>query len=498
MLANPTIRGMETSLKRFGDFKLGKFDWPAIRELAYSKKGLAALSVVAIWVVFWLSALQDGGGITMAASLLFSGLFLYSAFNASAAPEPAAAVSIPALADLTGAINRLARNSLGREIPGTDRDDEYGSIAQALERLRRGSLEQSRLHKEAENRRDTAEIAQRRRHHEEFERERGASRALEEERKKAESERRRHADEQASAAEQAREQNESMQAGLEMEKQSAIQKLADNFEKRILSVVDNVTQSASEMEEAVDILSDNVDSTGRRVNAVSRVIDEASENVETVASATEQLSASITEISGQVAHATGIANRASEKAEQTNRRIEDLSTAAQKIGEVVQIITAIANQTNLLALNATIEAARAGDAGKGFAVVASEVKTLSKQTAQATEQITAHIDQVQRETIGAVQEISEIATIVTDIREISTAIAAAVEEQSAATSEISQNIQEASERTRQASEKIASVKEIAAKAGESSDQVFNATGEMNRLSDVLRQEVQGFLTGLRE
>src|SRR4029077_222476 len=91
----------------------------------------------------------------------------------------------------------------------------------------------------------------------------------------------------------------------------------------------------------------------------------------------------------------------------------------------------IASQTNLLALNATIEAARAGDAGKGFAVVASEVKSLANQTAKATDETRAQIAAIQSEPNAAVVAIRNISTTILEVNEISSSIAAAVEEQTA-------------------------------------------------------------------
>ncbi len=68
------------------------------------------------------------------------------------------------------------------------------------------------------------------------------------------------------------------------------------------------------------------------------------------------------------------------------QRVESLARTLERVTEMAGLIETIASQTNLLALNATIEAARAGEAGKGFAVVASEVKSLSRETARATEE----------------------------------------------------------------------------------------------------------------
>ena len=188
-----------------------------------------------------------------------------------------------------------------------------------------------------------------------------------------------------------------------------------------------------------------VASTMHEATEAASAASQTSGNVQAVAAGAEELSASVGEISRQVSHAREISARAVEQAGRTNEIVSGLSTAAQRIGDVVQLITNIAAQTNLLALNATIEAARAGEAGKGFAVVATEVKSLASQTAKATEEIGAHIGSVQTSTVGAVAAIDQIGSTIKSLNEISTAIAAAVEEQTAVTSEVSANMRGASQ-----------------------------------------------------
>jgi methyl-accepting chemotaxis protein len=235
-----------------------------------------------------------------------------------------------------------------------------------------------------------------------------------------------------------------------------------------------------------------------RTGEVATASEQATANVETVASATEELSSSIKEISSQVAHSTTISSTAVQAANDTNGTIRELAEAAQRIGELVDLINDIAEQTNLLALNATIEAARAGDAGKGFAVVASEVKNLATQTAKATEDIGGQITAIQGTTGEAVKAIENISTKISEMNEIATTIAAAVEEQGAATGEISRNVQEAATGTNRVNTNIGDVKTASSETGQAAGEVLTSAQELSRQSEILRGEVDKFLNEVRE
>jgi methyl-accepting chemotaxis protein PixJ len=83
---------------------------------------------------------------------------------------------------------------------------------------------------------------------------------------------------------------------------------------------------------------------------------------------------------------------------ETAKKVKRLGESSQKISKVVNLISNFAAQTNLLALNASIEAARAGEEGRGFAVVAEEVRSLARQSAEATGEIEKLVASIQSET----------------------------------------------------------------------------------------------------
>jgi methyl-accepting chemotaxis protein len=84
-----------------------------------------------------------------------------------------------------------------------------------------------------------------------------------------------------------------------------------------------------------------------------------------------------------------------------------LSEQTQQIGAIIATVNDIAAQSNMLALNAAVEAARAGEQGKGFAVVAAEVRNLAEQSKQATAQVKAILEDIQRATNATVMATEE-------------------------------------------------------------------------------------------
>ena len=281
------------------------------------------------------------------------------------------------------------------------------------------------------------------------------------------------------------------------ERASRMEARIAEFESTVRGALDSLAMSANSMQATAQSMSATADQSSALVSAVASAAEETSVNVQTVSSGTEELSSSIAEIGRQVVTSAEIARKAVDEAGTTDATMQGLADNAARISVVVDLIQTIASQTNLLALNATIEAARAGDAGRGFAVVASEVKSLANQTAKATDEIRQQIVNMQTVTNSAVGAIRNISTTITEINEVTGAIAAAVEEQGAATREIARNIQHAAGGTSEVSSNIVGVSNASQEAGAAAGEVLSASDALRREADVLRAEIDAFLSNIR-
>ena len=238
---------------------------------------------------------------------------------------------------------------------------------------------------------------------------------------------------------------------------------------QIATAIMGVAEGSARQIEAVTVAT-------RAVAQMSDGIQHTAENAKEVVTLAEK-SASMAQSGGKAAEA---AVRQMAKIESTVNQsasaVAKLGERSKQIGQIVDTIAGIASQTNLLALNAAIEAARAGEQGRGFSVVAEEVRQLADQSQEATKRIAALIQEVLKETDGAVgsmQNGTQEVRVGTEV--VNTAGAA---------------FTEIAEMVRQVSAQVGAITETIRQMAGNSNQIVSAIREIEKISKENAAETQ--------
>jgi len=388
---------------------------------------------------------------------------------------------------MIGSAEALARGATAEPVKGTERRDELGMLARALEVLRSHSVRAEALETEADISRNQVQAARNQTDQERRDQEIGRERLAVEQRVVVDSlghglERLAEGDltcriDEPFAAEYAK---------LKDDFNAAIEKLQETM-RQIATNTDSMRAGSVEISQAAD------DLAGRTEQQAS--------SVEETATALDELTATVRQTAESARLASQATNQVKSEAEQSTAIVRDavlamggIETSSDQISQIVGVIDEIAFQTNLLALNASVEAARAGDAGKGFAVVASEVRSLAQRSADAAKEIKTLISTSTIEVEKGVKLVGQTGSALQRMAdEIGKAtalvaeIANAAQEQSAGLQEVNTAVNEMDQATQQ----------NAAMAEQSTAAAQSLSQEADRLSTLVARFQLGGQTDFR-
>ncbi|MEO5805224.1 methyl-accepting chemotaxis protein [Devosia sp.] len=178
---------------------------------------------------------------------------------------------------------------------------------------------------------------------------------------------------------------------------------------KLTNIVRQLKNTSTSLKTATGEILSGANDLSDRTSRQAATIKETSNAMGLLAQAVTQNASRAREASSAASGVTRTAEEGGEVMAQANAAMERITTSSEKISNIIGLIDDIAFQTNLLALNASVEAARAGDAGKGFAVVAVEVRRLAQSAASASTEVKALIQQSAVEVSGGSKLVADAA-----------------------------------------------------------------------------------------
>ncbi|RKE65990.1 methyl-accepting chemotaxis protein [Pseudorhodoplanes sinuspersici] len=231
---------------------------------------------------------------------------------------------------------------------------------------------------------------------------------------------------------------------------------ANAMAARISETMAEIKSAAREVSNASSEISTSTTDLSQRTEEQAASLEETSASMEEISVTVKKNADDAMQANRFTSEAQEVAGRGGKVVSEAVGAMSRIEESSQKISDIIGVIDEIARQTNLLALNAAVEAARAGEAGRGFAVVASEVRSLAQRSSQAAKDIKDLITNSNAQVQDGVQlvnrageSLNEIMQSIQKVADIVSGIATASTEQATGVQQINAALTQMDEVTQQ-------------------------------------------------
>lgn len=188
----------------------------------------------------------------------------------------------------------------------------------------------------------------------------------------------------------------------------------DDSLRRLSTTTQILSSTSGDVSKFSEALQSGVNQQAEVVQETTAAMSEMSSMLAQTSNYAKQSESVMTAVTQKANNGMSVMNQMVEamtSVQMANEQLQQMSEIIQEIGNKTTVINDIVFKTQLLSFNASIEAARAGQHGRGFAVVAEEVGNLAKMSGNAAQEITALLQDSEKQVAEIVRNTSERVTI---------------------------------------------------------------------------------------